>query len=396
MEFKKCGHFKNKNSKYLKPINPTNKFKEFFNNKYKKNPYQYETKITLWTSYLGPVEVPVWESPIEDCIFLQMTTEDGVLVKVLDIQEIIDSFGAVGLPSVDYLIKINPATINIKTNKEIYDKIQKYKKYKEEEPFKSDPELINLINNTLKDLYAKNICVDIFFNTIMYLKFLKSHFNRLNINNTKHLISIYNIPDLDNAFFTGEYMVYGNGDSHFYPLGSPDVASHELTHGLTQSLSNLDYEGESGALNESFSDIFASAFYFWLYDSESYLHGSPNWKIGSLIGFNTIYLRNMENPELGPFRQPYEYKGEYWQDTNDHETDNGGVHINSGPSNKCFFLISSKIGINKSIQEYYKCLCNLKHNSQYIDYSKTLYSLSEKDHKEHVYNALEKIKIPPN
>lgn len=390
-----CGQKYKTKSKYLNRVQLSKNFISHFNQKYTGSwtSYTNEKEVTLWTSYLGPVKVPIWDSPVEDCVFLQTINSDGVLIKVLNIYEVMGIFGAAGLPDIEFLKKINPASVNIKENEENYHKIQKFLKYKREEPFKSDPDLISLANDALKELYAKNICVDIFFNSIMYLKFIKEKFGRSNINNTKHLISIYNIPDLDNAFFTGEFMVYGNGSSLFYPLGSPDVASHELTHGLTQTLCNLKYEGESGALNESFSDIFATAFDFWLHDNFKNIPGKPGWYIGMTIGYNVLYLRNMKDPSEGPCKQPSEYHGKYWEFSDE---DNGGVHTNSGPSNRCFYLISMDIGIENAIQLYYKCLSNMPEDGEYSDYGRILIHLST-DNKtlDAVMEALKKINLVP-
>lgn len=387
-----CGHARKHNSKYIKRIKLSQNFKQFFKEKYDKDPFGYQIETTLWTSYLGPVKVPVWESPIENEVYLQMTTEDDVLVKVLDINDVMSIFNTTGLPDVAYLKKIVPTSVNLTENKIIYEKIKKIHEYKNSPVFREDKDFIEMVNKQLKELYEKNICVDIFFNTIMVLKYLKEGFNLPNINKTKELISIYNIPDFDNAFFTGEYMVYGNGLDHFYPLASPDVVAHELFHSVTDMHCSLDYEGESGALNESFSDIFASAFEFWLYNNFKDLEGSASWYIGSLIGHSTLFLRNMENPEQAPNRQPYEYKGEYWVSTDDSD-DNGGVHTNSGPCNRCFFLISKDITVENSIQIFYKCLCNLEHDSKYLDFAKILISVSGQ-HEESVKKALRIIKVP--
>ena len=70
----------------------------------------------------------------------------------------------------------------------------------------------------------------------------------------------------NNAFWNGQYMVFGNGDgSTFSDLtGSADVTAHEMAHGITEWSANLLYENQSGALNESFSDIFGTLFEFWL------------------------------------------------------------------------------------------------------------------------------------
>jgi len=65
-----------------------------------------------------------------------------------------------------------------------------------------------------------------------------------------------NREDMDNAFWNGRFMCYGNGDVSFKPLaGGLDVAGHEMTHGVIENTANLEYNGEAGAINESFADI---------------------------------------------------------------------------------------------------------------------------------------------
>ena len=79
------------------------------------------------------------------------------------------------------------------------------------------------------------------------------------------MLSLINVSDpdngqpLDNAFWNGKAMFYGNGNVSFKPLaGGLDVAGHEMTHGVIENTANLEYKGESGAINESLADIFGS------------------------------------------------------------------------------------------------------------------------------------------
>lgn len=133
-----------------------------------------------------------------------------------------------------------------------------------------------------------------------------------------------------NAFWDGSCMTYGDGDGiEFGPLTSIDVVAHEITHGVTEHSANLEYWYESGALNESFSDIFGVAvdFYanpttanFYMGDQFDLLHGK---------GF-----RNMANPN--EFQNPDTYQGDFWEFSS---YDNGGVHINSGVQNFWFYLL---------------------------------------------------------
>ncbi|MCV5736521.1 M4 family metallopeptidase, partial [Escherichia coli] len=59
----------------------------------------------------------------------------------------------------------------------------------------------------------------------------------------------------ENAFWNGSSMTFGDGASYFYPLVSLDVSAHEVSHGFTEQNSNLIYSGQSGGINEAFSDM---------------------------------------------------------------------------------------------------------------------------------------------
>src|SRR3954467_4125415 len=75
----------------------------------------------------------------------------------------------------------------------------------------------------------------------------------LHLNATVHYGDSY-----DNAFWDGHQMVFGDGDGKYFVTftGALDVIGHELTHGVTQYTAGLIYHGQSGALNESISDVF--------------------------------------------------------------------------------------------------------------------------------------------
>ena len=152
------------------------------------------------------------------------------------------------------------------------------------------------------------------------------------------IISIVNVPDedgqaMDNAYWNGKAMFYGNGNTGFKPLaGSIDVAGHEMTHGVVQGTANLEYQGESGAINESMADIFGS-----MMDPADWLIGEDVVKTGA---FPSGALRSLSDPHNGgtnlssPGFQP-KHKNEAYTGTQD----NGGVHINSGIPNHAFYQI---------------------------------------------------------
>jgi Zn-dependent metalloprotease len=140
-----------------------------------------------------------------------------------------------------------------------------------------------------------------------------------------HYSSNYN-----NAFWDGTRMTYGDGNgSTFTPLTCIDVTGHEITHGLTTFTADLVYSYESGALNESFSDIFGNTIENWAKPTDW------NWRIGEEITPSGNGIRSMQNPNL--FGDPDTYMGtNYYTGT----ADNGGVHTNSGVQNKWYYILT--------------------------------------------------------
>lgn len=152
----------------------------------------------------------------------------------------------------------------------------------------------------------------------------------------------------DNAFWNGRQMVYGDGDGVIFRefTSCLDVIGHELTHGVTGAEANLDYQGQSGALNESMSDVFGSLVKQWRLGQTA---AQADWLIGAgLLGptINGVALRSMkapgtayDDPRLGKDPQPADMQ--HFVDTTD---DDGGVHINSGIPNHAFYLAAIAIG----------------------------------------------------
>ncbi len=181
--------------------------------------------------------------------------------------------------------------------------------------------------------------------------------------------------DAENAAWIGEYqqMIYGDGGKIFKPLAfGLDVVGHEFTHGVTGATASLEYKAQSGALNESYSDVFGV------------MIDRANWTIGETVikspPFPRPMLRSLEDPNLrGAFdpRNPLNGVGqpknvsEYARLPISRKGDNGGVHINSGIPNYAAFLIGSKIGMEKLEQIYYRTLTQyLAPNSQFLDAAK--------------------------
>jgi bacillolysin len=142
-----------------------------------------------------------------------------------------------------------------------------------------------------------------------------------------------------NAFYAGGgVMVYGEGlppgrtsggQAVNYLAGGLDVVAHELTHGVTGFTSRLIYSGESGALNEAFSDIMGTSVEFYFQSP-----GGGLMQADYLIGEDAFVpggLRSMSNPT--PYGDPDHYSVRYLG-----TQDNGGVHINSALANQAFYL----------------------------------------------------------
>ena len=149
-----------------------------------------------------------------------------------------------------------------------------------------------------------------------------------------------------------------------------DIIGHEFTHGVVQSSAGLVYSYQSGALNESFADIFGTCI-------ERYAEGNanPDWLLGE---DNSYIIRDFANP--GTYGQPDTYLGTNWYSGTG---DNGGVHTNSGVQNFWFYLLTvggsgtndngdayavSSIGMDKAAAIAYRGLTSyLSSNSVYID-----------------------------
>ncbi|MGK7378149.1 M4 family metallopeptidase [Planococcus sp. 1R117A] len=136
----------------------------------------------------------------------------------------------------------------------------------------------------------------------------------------------------NNAFWSGTQMVYGDGDGKkFISLsGSLDVIAHELTHAVSQSTAGLIYWNDSGAINESMSDIFGVLV-------EDEYQKNPDWQIGEDIVTPDIAgdaLRSLADPTANGL--PDHYTKRYLG-----TEDFGGVHINSSITNKAAYLLAN-------------------------------------------------------
>jgi len=156
----------------------------------------------------------------------------------------------------------------------------------------------------------------------------------------------------NNAFWDGREMVFGDGDGVIFTdfTSSLDVIAHELSHGVTEFTAGLEYHFESGALNESISDVFGSLVKQWSLQQTA---EAADWLIGAEVftpGMDADALRSLKAPGtafnnslFGKDPQPDHIRK--FQRLPDTEAgDHGGVHTNSGIPNKAFFLTAVNIG----------------------------------------------------
>ncbi len=174
-----------------------------------------------------------------------------------------------------------------------------------------------------------------------------------------------------NAYWSSTEVFYGQG------FGVDDITAHELTHGVTQFESNLTYSGSSGAINESFSDLWGEAI------DQSNGRGNDTTAVRWLFGEDrpSGASRSMSDPGSYPVTfscnavgyQPTVRSADrltspnYFVDS----CDNGGVHFNSGVNNKAAYLIGTTetntfngvtvkgIGLSKMTRVYYEAQANL-------------------------------------
>jgi hypothetical protein len=186
--------------------------------------------------------------------------------------------------------------------------------------------------------------------------FYNTHHKRNSFDNQGGTIAstVHFYVGYQNAFWNGVQVVYGDN------MAADDVVGHEISHGVTEYSSNLIYYGQSGAINESFSDVWGE------FVDQTNGAGNDTTAVKWLMGEDTALgvIRSMSNPPAygnpDKMSSPYFYTGSY---------DNGGVHINSGVNNKAAYLLVeggifngryiTAIGMNKTAAVYYEAQANL-------------------------------------
>jgi Zn-dependent metalloprotease len=189
---------------------------------------------------------------------------------------------------------------------------------------------------------------------------------------------------LTNAFWNGEQMAYGDGDGRIFRrfTRSLDVVGHELTHGVESFTSNLFYQGQSGALNEHFADVFGVLVRQW---KRSEPASEASWVVGGeiLVPAPTRRgIRDMEKPGTAFVNDPYLGTDPQPAHVKDYYTgrlDKGGVHLNSGIPNRAFALAAKAIGGRAweiAGRIWYDALLQLSPVASFLDCARVTLSLA--------------------
>jgi len=142
------------------------------------------------------------------------------------------------------------------------------------------------------------------------------------------MMRVHYSNNYENAFWDGSSMTFGDGYTTFYPLVCLDVSAHEVSHGFTEQNSNLTYSGQSGGINEAFSDMAGEA-------AKYFLRGTNDFRVGfDIFKSPTGALRYMYNPPLDG--HSIDHVSQYYSGLD--------VHYSSGVYNKAFYLLATTSG----------------------------------------------------
>lgn len=212
--------------------------------------------------------------------------------------------------------------------------------------------------------FSGNPAIDVYWGVENSLDYYRTQFQRYSYDGSSSKVNCYlNVSDDEsgglpsNSYASADdYLVFGMGGALTPVLGAPDkphvgldVVGHEFTHMVVahNGHGGLPYYGETGALNESFADIFGTCIEFWSSP------GTANWEFGELdfpSSISPYHFRSLENPNDGFYsavytqfdlRQPDTYNGLHWGDPAENH-DNGNVHKNSGVQNFWFYLLANQ------------------------------------------------------
>ena len=182
---------------------------------------------------------------------------------------------------------------------------------------------------------------DVMINVIQYLNFIKtidklSHF-KMNI-----IICLVN-ADIENAYWNGQYFVFGSPDNVLSPRGickpltSSAIIGHELTHALIDHIHPLEYHSHSGSINESICDCMAVVFEEYVFERIN----SISYELGSEL-YESSCLRDMRKPR-------YMYDQYYVENSLE---DGNGVHSNSAILNYQYYLLAEQISKRNALLRF--------------------------------------------
>ncbi|PCJ79766.1 MAG: hypothetical protein COA57_15385, partial [Flavobacteriales bacterium] len=201
----------------------------------------------------------------------------------------------------------------------------------------------NFWNNT--NAQQDEAATDAHWGAEMFYDYLDATFSRNSYDNTGSPLFnyVHYSTNYGNAFWDGSSVSYGDGDgATLGPLTSLDIVAHEFTHGMIESTANFVFSGESGALSESFADIFATLIEFYAKPSQA------NWLLQDEVYISGGAKRSMLNPNA--YSDPDTYLGTNWYTGGNQ---NIFAHTNCGVGNFWFYLLANGgSGVNDNGDSY--------------------------------------------
>jgi Zn-dependent metalloprotease len=195
------------------------------------------------------------------------------------------------------------------------------------------------------------------------------------------VLNIHYSEKYNNAFWDGDEMTFGDGDGKIFTsfVNAIDVTAHELAHGVVQTTAGLIYQGQPGALNEHFADVFGSMI---KQSFKKQTAATADWLIGDTIMAPALKgqaIRSMkapgtayDNAPMGKDPQPahmdHYYKG---------SGDNYGVHINSGIPNKVFYIVSNSISTGKAGLLWFETLKTLDSKATFRQFKTAIFKTAQ-------------------
>ena len=231
---------------------------------------------------------------------------------------------------------------------------------------------------------ADRVVNTVYENVGLVRSYYKTTFNYLSVDNhgADLITNVHFGKAYANAFWDGDEMTFGDGDGQLFInlANALDVTAHELTHGVVQYTAGLNYQGQSGALNEHFADVFASAIKQvvkkqtastadWLIGDEIMGPQLKGQALRSMKAPGTAYNNQLMGKDPQPAHMDTIYKG---------SADNGGVHINSGIPNKVFYLVAKEIGTDKAALLWFETLKTLKPTTNFKSFKTALLKQAKK------------------